>query len=107
MYTCLTSAYVAHTHRHTFVAGTCTPDSRDARRLLHLTPVRRSTRKNRNGPGLELDHSMCFDSPSEVGVSEEYGGVEIVPNKALVCLRSERVKTFNDNTSGADKLLIM
>lgn len=89
-------------HRHTFVAGT--PDSKEMRYLLHLTPVRRSTRKNRNGPGVALDHSMCFDSPSQAtaggcGSDSEYGGVEIVPNKALVL---SETKAVNDNTSGAD-----
>ena len=75
MYTC--------TCRHTCIAGT--PDAREAKRLLHLTPVRRSTRKNRSGPGLAEDQSLCFDSPSQANgsVVEEYGGVEIIPNKAL------------------------
>ena len=76
------------THRHTYVAGT--PDAKEAkRRLLHLTPVRRSTRKNRNGPGLAVDQSLCFDSPSQAtatctkGAEGEYEGVEVIPNKAL------------------------
>ena len=77
-------------YRHTCMAET--PDSRKARRLLHLTPVRRSTRKNRNGPGLTMDQSMCFDSPSEAKGSEEYGEVEIVPNRALILTES---KAFN------------
>ena len=71
--------------RHTYVAGT--PDAKEAkRRLLHLTPVRRSTRKNRNGPGLAIDQSLCFDSPSQAtakGSEEEYEGVEVIPNEAL------------------------
>lgn len=76
------------THRHTYAAGT--PDAKEAkRRLLHLTPVRRSTRKNRNGPGLAVDQSLCFDSPSQAtatcpkGAEGEYEGVEVIPNKAL------------------------
>ena len=77
-------------YRHTFMAGT--PNSRETRRLLHLTPVRRSTRKNRSGPGLTLDQHMCFDSPSEARGSEECGEVEIVPNRALILSES---KAFN------------
>ena len=78
-------------YRHTFMAGT--PDSREARHLLHLTPVRRSTRKNRNGPSLALDQSMCFDSPSEARGSEECSEVEIVPNRALILSESEAFNT--------------
>lgn len=82
--------------RHTFVAAT--PDSKETWdiKLLHLTPVRRSTRKNRCGPGLELDHSMCFDSPSEASSVEGYGRVEVVPNRALAAGKARL------NTDGAD-----
>ena len=86
--TCITIIYYYGVHRHTYVAGT--PDAKEAkRRLLHLTPVRRSTRKNRNGPGLAVDQILCFDSPSQAtvtcpkGAEGEYEGVEVIPNKAL------------------------
>ena len=84
MHLCHTHVYVWCTHRHTYVAGT--PDTKGTkRRLLHLTPVRRSTRKNRNGPSLTIDQSLCFDSPSQATTKgvEEYEGVEVIPNKAL------------------------
>lgn len=71
-----------------------TPDSiKEAKRLLHLTPVRRSTRKDRNGPGLATDHDLCFDSPSQANGLEEYCGVEVVPNNALI---------FSDSKVGVD-----
>lgn len=61
------------------------PDAREAKCLLHLTPVRRSTRKNRNGPSLTVDQRLCFDSPGQAANgSEEYEGVKVIPNKALV-----------------------
>lgn len=82
----LSLSYVWYTRRHTYVAGT--PDAKEVKhRLLHLTPVRRSTRRNRNGPGLAVDQSLCFDSPSQAttarGEEEAYEGVEVIPNKAL------------------------
>ena len=67
------------TNRH----SCATPDVY-RKRILHLTPVRRSTRKNRQGPGMELDKNLCFDSPSEACTLEEFENVEVVPNQALV-----------------------
>jgi len=59
-----------------------TPDA-NQKRKLHLTPVRRSTRKNRQGPGMDLDKTLCFDSPSEARFLGAFEDIEIVPNKAL------------------------
>lgn len=47
---------------------------------LELTPVRRSTRAHRSGPGLALDRTLCFDSPSQANAEE----IKVLPNKALV-----------------------
>ena len=54
-------------------------------RLVYLTPVRRSTRKNRHCPGLLHDQDLCFDSPGQLAREERYHDtqVEIVPNLAL------------------------
>lgn len=67
-----------HTCKHMLRHPSVTPSGK---KLLHLTPVRRSTRKNRHGPGLSLDCTLCFDSPSEVHTHEH---IHIIPNAALL-----------------------
>ena len=64
--------------RHTSCVNT--PGDSTTKRLLYLTPVRRSTRKSLCH---EFKGELCFDSPSQ---AEGYDLVEIVPNDALTAV---------------------
>eukprot|EP00731_Ephydatia_muelleri_P031231 Em0022g745a len=51
---------------------------------IFVTPVRRSTRKNKSTLGVELDKAVCFDSPSDLCIVDNTCIVKVVPNLALL-----------------------
>ena len=51
---------------------------------IFVTPVRRSTRKNKSTLGVELDNAVCFDSPSDLNTAGSSCVVKVVPNLALL-----------------------
>lgn len=67
-------------------------DDTDAgKKLLYLTPVRRTSRRSRSiCPQLVPKGETCFTSPSELSEREGYDGVEVLRNEALEVLQPSR-----------------